>query len=307
MNNWRAHGLLLLAAFIWGSSNVAQQNVLHYLGPITTVGLRCVLASLVILPFVWRSKSELPRIWALGRWPIILTSILFGLSTTLAQTGIGKTSVINASFFINTWTVIMPFCVWLVLGVRPTIMILPAAGLTLLGTCFISGGSLSSLNNGDLLCLLAAFFYTCWAISLSEFVRKFDNAYFISFVQFLIIGFGCSALGLWLEPINLANLQLALPDLLLIGIFSTGVGYVLQAVAQAKTSLCVAAIILSLEAVFGAIAGILLLGETFTPTTLSGAGLIFAGVVLAQFTCEATPIPARKAIANTPITALTLP
>lgn len=303
MHNWRANCLLLIVAFIWGTSNVAQQNVLHYLGPITTVGLRCVLASLVILPFVWRSKTEVSCIWASGKWLIILTSILFGLGTTLTQIGIGQTSVINASFFINTWTVMMPFCVWVALGVRPTFMILPAAGLTLLGTCLMSGGTLSALNSGDLFCLLAALVYTFWAICLSEFMRKFGNAYLISLAQFLIIGFVCSALGLWLEPISFVALKLAMPDLMLIGIFSTGVGFVLQAVAQAKTSLCVAAIILSLEAVFGAIAGVFLLGEAFTSTSLSGAVLIFAGVVLAQLTSEGAPSPARDAGSSKPFTA----
>ena len=305
MTNWRSHALLLLAAFIWGSSNVAQQNVLHYLGPITTVGLRCVLASIVVLPFIWRCKTEIPRVWASDKWLIIYTSLLFGLGTTLAQIGIGKTSVINASFFINTWTVMMPFCVWIALGTRPTLMILPAAGLTLLGTCLMCGGTFSALNSGDMLCLLAALVYTGWAICLSEFVRKFGHAFLISMAQFVITGLVCTILGLWFEPIGFASLQDALPDLLLVGIFSTGVGYILQAIAQAKTSLSVAAVILSLEAVFGGLAAILLLGEGFTSTTLVGTALIFAGVVLAQLTCETEMSPTQKPIAKASLRALT--
>lgn len=305
MTNWRSHAVLLIAAFLWGSSNVAQQNVLQYLGPITTVGLRCLLASIVVLPFVWRYKTEVPQAWARGKWLILSTSILFGLGTTLAQIGIGKTTVINASFFINTWTVMMPFCVWIALGIRPTLMILPASGLTLFGTCLMSGGTFSTLSSGDILCLIAAFVFTAWAICLSEFVRKFGNAFFILIAQFLITGIVCTVIGLWSEPIGFSALQAALPDLLLLGIFSTGIGYILQAIAQARTSLSVAAIILSFEAVFGALAAIFLLGEGFTTTTMFGAALIFSGVVLAQLTCEVESPLEQKPKVKTPIMAST--
>ena len=121
---------------------------------------------------------------------------------------------------------------------------------------------------------------------MSEFVRKFHNPLLITLAQFVVTGFICTVLGFLYEPISFAGLVAALPDLLLLGVFSTGLGYILQAIAQSKTSLSAATIILSLEAVFGAVAGVLLLDEVVSPLKLFGALLILAGVMVVQFASE---------------------
>jgi drug/metabolite transporter (DMT)-like permease len=292
MMNWRSHSLLLLASFIWGFSNVSQQNILQFLGPVTTVGFRCLLASIVVLPFVWNSKTSITRIRRSGKLLAVVTAVCFGLGVCLAQIGIGYTTVINTSFFINTWTVITPICVWILQRVKPAKFTLPAAGITLAGTFLMAGGTLDALTIGDVLCLLAAFVYSIWAVCLTEFVRKFEGALLISLFQFLVTGVLCLILGLMTEPFNWQIVPNAIPDLLILGVLSTGFGYVLQAVAQTKVSASVSAVILSMEAIFGAMGGILFLGENFTTLSFLGAALIFGGVVLVQTTCEAE-LPSR--------------
>lgn len=293
MMNWRSHSLLLLASFIWGFSNVSQQNILNFLGPITTVGLRCLLASIVVLPFAWNAKKSITRIQHSGKLLAVVTAVSFGLAVCLAQIGIGYTTVINTSFFINTWTVITPICIWILQRAKPAKFTLSAASITLVGTFLMTGGTLSALTIGDVLCLLAAFVYSIWAICLTEFVRKFDGALLISLFQFLVTGAACLILGLLTEPFDWQTLPNAVPDLLILGVLSTGFGYVLQAVAQTKVSASVSAVILSMEAIFGAMGGIMFLGENFTTLSLLGAALIFAGVILVQTTCEAE-LPSRQ-------------
>jgi drug/metabolite transporter (DMT)-like permease len=293
MLNWRSHSLLLLAAFVWGTSNVAQQDVLKYVGPITTVGLRCLLASIVVLPFVWGTKQRLPAILSNGKLLAFVTALTFCVGVCLAQIGIGYTTVINTSFFINTWTIMTPICVWVLQRVRPAKSTLPAALLALSGTFFMAGGRLDSLNIGDLLCLLAAFVYSMWAVCLTEFVRTFQGPFLISFFQFLFSGTVCLILGLINEPFNLQLFPEAIPDLIVLGVFSTGLGYALQAIAQAKVSASTSAVILSMEAIFGAIGAVLLLGESFSTMTFFGATLIFGAVVLVQIPGFET-VPTRK-------------
>ena len=295
MMNWRSHSFLFLAAFIWGFSNVSQQNILHYLGPITTVGFRCFLASIVVLPFAWGAKRQLPLIMFSGKWLAILTASTFALGVGFAQIGIGYTSVINTSFFINTWTVMTPICAFVLQGIIPAKITLPAACMTLAGTFLMTGGTLDAMTVGDILCILSAFFYSIWAISLTAFVRKYQAAFLISLFQFGFTAVICTVVGLLTEPFSIAAFQNAIPDLLVLGVLSTGVGYVLQAVAQAKVSASVSAVVLSMEAIFGAIGAIIFLGESFTTLTFLGAALIFGGVVLVQMTCNSEPVKKQDA------------
>ena len=290
MMNWRSYGLLLLTSLIWGISNVPQKNVLQFIGPLTAVGLRCLLASIVVLPFAWKAKQNFSQIRSSGKFLAFATALSFALALTLTQIGIGHTSVINTSFFINTWTVMTPICVWVLKGVRPARFLIPAAALSLAGTFLMAGGTLDAMTIGDVLCLLAAFVYSVWAICLNEFVRRFDGALFISLFQFAVAGGLCLAIGFIYEPFNLQNIYNAAPDLLILGVFSTGLGYVLQAIAQAKVTSSVSAVILSMEAIFGAIGGILFLDESFTTLSFFGAAMIFGGVILVQLTCGAEQV-----------------
>jgi drug/metabolite transporter (DMT)-like permease len=297
MLNWRSHSLLLLAAFVWGISNVSQQDVLKYIGPFTTVGLRCLLASIVILPFVWGTKHHLPAIFRSGKLLAFVTALTFCVAVCLAQVGIGFTTVINTSFFINTWTIMTPVCVWVLQRVRPAKFTVPAGALALAGTFFMAGGKFDSLNIGDVLCLLAAFVYSMWAVCLTEFVRKFGAPFLISFFQFAFSGIVCLVFGLVNEPFDLQLFPEAIPDLIILGVFSTGLGYVLQAIAQAKVSASTGAVILSMEAIFGALGGVLILDESFTIMTFIGAALIFGAVVLVQITgFEAVPMRQKKVL-----------
>jgi drug/metabolite transporter (DMT)-like permease len=282
MVNWRSHCLLLLAAFVWGMSNVSQQNVLQYVGPITTVGFRCLLASIVILPFVWEAKQHLPAVLRSGKLLAFVTALTFCVAVCLAQIGIGFTTVINTSFFINTWTIMTPLCVWILQGVKPAKFTLAAACLTVAGTFLMAGGKLDSLTIGDVLCMMAAFVYSMWAVCLTEFVRRFESPFLISFFQFLLTGVMCSVFGIINEPFNLQSFPDAIPDLIILGVFSTGLGYALQAVAQTKVSASTGAIILSMEAIFGALGAVMILGESFSTLTFMGAALIFSAVVLVQ-------------------------
>jgi drug/metabolite transporter (DMT)-like permease len=299
MLNWRSHSLLLMAAFVWGVSNVSQQDVLKFIGPITTVGFRCLLASIVILPFVWGTKQHFPNILRSGKLLAFVTALTFCVAVCLAQMGIGYTTVINTSFFINTWTIMTPICVWILQRVRPAKFTLAAASLAIAGTFLMSGGRLDALTIGDVLCILAAFVYSMWAICLTEFVGKFESPFLISFFQFSFSGVVCLIFGLINEPFNLQLFPEAIPDLIILGVFSTGLGYVLQAIAQAKVSASTGAVILSMEAIFGALGGILILGESFTTLTLLGAALIFGAVVLVQFPgFEKFASKSKKILAN---------
>lgn len=282
----QANKLLLLAAFLWGSGNVAQQTILENIGPFLAVGLRCLIAGLVILPFLLKAGPRNGAFDIASKKLGLLTVLAFAAAVTFQQIGFGHTSVTNGGFIVNTTTVITPLIARMLLLQRPAPVVWPAALLSLTGAGLMSGGSLIGFNIGDLFCLASAVFFSLWMIFLGEFVSRFGNAVLLTLAQFLVSGIICLGISFVFEPIHSQNLSAALPELFMLGVLSTGAAYLLQSVAQKYTSASEAAVITSGEAFFGAAGAFLLLGEA--PSTLGGIGatLIFSGILLVQIPRE---------------------
>lgn len=198
------------------------------------------------------------------------------------QLAYGGTSVINASFLINTATIMTPVVAWLVTGARPAAIIWVAAILTLAGVRLMGGEDLRELGWGDALCFLSAGFYAVWAVYLGKFVQSSGSPGVVTVLQFLAAAGVCLFAGLVFEPIELNGLREAAPELFVLGVLSTGLGYLLQAIAQQYTAASTAAIIVSGEAVFGALGGFLLLGETLPLSACIGIALLGAAIVIVQ-------------------------
>lgn len=280
MRRAQANGLLLLAALLWGAGNVAQKTVLEDIGPFTAVGLRCLIAALVLAPF-FAPAIAIPKAGEIKCAAMVIAT--FAVAVTLYQMASGLTTVTNTGFLVNTSTVITPIAAWLLLRLRTGYMVWPAAGLTLLGAFMMSGEIFVRLNPGDALAIAAAFFYSLWMIYLGQFVTRHGHAGLITLAQFVLTGLACLAIGLNFEPVSIAGLRAAVPELLMLGVVSTGMGYLLQAIAQGYTSASEAAVIVSGEAIFGALCAFILLGETLNNYGLIGAALIIGGIVTMQF------------------------
>jgi drug/metabolite transporter (DMT)-like permease len=270
---------MILAAILWGLGNVAQQTVLEHVGPFTAVTLRCLIAVVTLL-LMLGFRTQCLAIKA--RRPALYSALSFAAAVTLSQLGYGQTTVTNAGFFINTTTVITPILAWIFLMQRPHMIVWLAAVLILVGAIFMSGGSLQGLKLGDLLCLASAVCYSFWMIFLAAFARQSGDAARMALVQFTITALICLPLALAFEQVSPTSLVSAIPELLFLGLFSTAGAYYLQIVALKHTSASEAAVIGSGEAVIGAVAAYLLLGEIMTGTSAMGAGLILAGIVMVQ-------------------------
>jgi drug/metabolite transporter (DMT)-like permease len=104
----------------------------------------------------------------------------------------------------------------------------------------------------------------------------------LAFTQFTV----CSGLSLvtavGFETITTAGIVGAALPILYGGGLSVGVAYTLQVIAQKNAHPAHAAILLSLEAVFAAIGGWIVLGETLTGRGVLGCSLMLAGMLLSQ-------------------------
>lgn len=289
MSTWHANVLLLLAALFWGAGNVAQKTVLEDLGPLTTIGLRCLTGAVIIVPLLLRERGT-PGAVARSAWRgVLVAAALFTAAVASQQFAFSATSVTNGSFIIATTTVITPLVAWLLLRERPGLVLWPTAGLTLLGVFLLGGGAFGALAWGDLVALGSAFVYSVWIVQLGRLVAETRRPAAITLLQFMLAGSLALGLGLALEPLDRAALLRALPELVVLGVFSTGLAYVFQALAQRRTPAAVAAIIMSAECVFGALGGHLVLGERMTAMAGVGASLILLAVLLVQTNPASAP------------------
>jgi len=301
MTRIQANLLLLLAAAIWGGGFVAQSTAMKAIGPFWFIGLRFVIAAVAVLPFMLfearkaRVKTA-PRHLKL----YLLTGLaLFGGAAT-QQIGLQTTTVTNSSFITGLYVVIVPLIAVVFLRRSPHWIIWPGAIMAVSGIYMLSGGQLSALTTGDLLTVACAVFWagqiTLAGITVSETGRPLT----LSTAQFAVTGACALVVAIVAEPISWAAVWAAAPEILYVGIFSSGVAFSLQVIGQRYTTSSQAAIFLSSEALFGASLGALLLGETMPPLGYAGCALMFTAMLLVEVVPEITRRRASERLKPSP-------
>lgn len=286
MTRFRADLLLLVAAVIWGTAFVAQQTGMRDVGPFVFTGVRFLLGALVVAPFAWWEWRRLVRA---GRAPDrraigggVALGVLLFLGAILQQIGIAGTTVSNAGFLTALYVPLVPLIASLVLRERVHWAVWPGGLGCVVGTYLLGGGSLSALVAGDYWILVSVLFWACHVLLVGRVADRLGTAMGAACLQFLVCGLLGTLAGSVVEVVDLAAIERALPSIAYAGVLSAGVGFTLQVVAQRHTPPADAAILLSSEVLFAALAARLLLGEQLTAVQLTGGMLIFAAVLAVQ-------------------------
>lgn len=275
---------MLLAALIWGAAFVAQKSAMDQLGPFTFSGTRFLLSIFVILPFVLKEmrQSAGTAIASRDKWLIAIIGLVFFAGVNLQQMGIAGTNITNAGFLTSLYVVFVPFMSLFVFRKKPRMIVWLAAPLCLLGVWLLGDASLSRLSAGDLLVILCAFFFALHVVLVGVVMLRVPRPLTLAATQYAV----CAALSLLaavaFEDISLEAMTAALPALLYAGIISGGIAYTLQIVAQQYTPASDAAIILSAEALFAALFGVFLMGDSLTPLAWTGCGVIMVAILLVE-------------------------
>ncbi|TCO80465.1 threonine/homoserine efflux transporter RhtA [Plasticicumulans lactativorans] len=281
---FRADLLLLITAAIWGSAFVAQRLGMNAVGPMLYTGLRFTLGALAILPLALLLKEGRPPRRPLSRRGLYLAGatagVLLFLGASLQQVGLLYTSVANAGFITGLYVVLVPL-IGLLLGQRPHAGIWLGAGLAITGLYLLSVGDGFTIASGDALQLIGAVFWALHVLLLDAVARR-THAVRLACLQFATCALLSMIAAVLFETIDLAAIRVAAPAIAYGGLLSVGLAYTLQVVAQKDAIASHAAIILSMEAVFAALAGWLVLGETLTVRALAGCTLMLAGMLAAQ-------------------------
>jgi drug/metabolite transporter (DMT)-like permease len=302
---FKAEALLLLAALIWGFAFVAQRIGMDHVGPFTYNGVRFLLGALSLTPLLWLGRRSRPLIRPGGERLTWVGSLLAGLilfaGASLQQVGIVHTTAGKAGFITGLYVVVVPL-LGLLWGHRTPWGTWIGALLAVAGLYLLTMNDRLTLTEGDGLVLIGAFFWAGHVLVIGWLAGRHIEPVLLACLQFIICGVLSLAVAVASEPITLNGLQGAAWPILYGGLLSVGVAYTLQVVAQRDAPPAHAAIILSLETVFAALGGWLLLNETLAGQGLMGCGLMFAGMLLSQLVLgKAAPPPTEPAIVAAPL------
>ncbi|MGE4421612.1 MAG: DMT family transporter [Pseudodesulfovibrio sp.] len=294
----RADILLFVTAAIWGLAFVAQRVGMEHVGPLTFNGIRFALGALALVPLILAlEKRREPGNLGADKKRMLIGGGLLGIAlfvgATLQQIGLAGPQLAGfgleastagkAGFITGLYVVLVPIF-GLLLAQRPGWGTWVGAALAVVGMYLLSVTSNLTISFGDLLVFIGAFFWAGHVLLVGKLSPGLDgvDAIKLSTIQFA----ACAVLSLIgavaTEEITLTGVVGAAPAIAYGGLMSVGVAYTLQVVAQRDAQPAHAAIILSLESVFAAIGGWLMLGEVLSTRGLIGCGLMLSGMVLSQ-------------------------
>jgi drug/metabolite transporter (DMT)-like permease len=205
--------------------------------------------------------------------------VLF-LGASLQQMGLVYTTAGNAGFITGLYVIIVPI-LGIFLGAHTHAGTWLGAVLAALGLYFLSVTTELTIAYGDLLVLVGALFWAVHVHIVDRFAGRMEASRLALF-QYLACAGLSLFVGLVIETTTLAGLWAATLPILYGGILSVGVAYTLQIVGQRHAHPAHAAILLSLESVFAALGGWLVLGEVMSLRGLLGCGLMLGGMLISQ-------------------------
>lgn len=276
--------ILLLAALIWGLAFVAQKVAADTIGSLAFNGIRFLLGSLSLVPVWLIMERKVLRKIAPRR--ILLPGFLCGtvlfIAATLQQYGVLLTDTTGKSGFITgLYTVLVPIAGVVFFHRKQRSGTWIAAGLAVVGLFLLCMSDRITPTLGDALLFSGTLFWTAHIILIDRLDDKIPRLCFCS-IQFFVCG-SFSLIGSFLfETVTWHAISATLIPILYGGILSVGVAYTLQVVGQRNCNPALASIVLSLESVFGALGGIVILDDTMKPRGWIGCVLIFLSILIAQ-------------------------
>lgn len=269
---------LFFTTIIWGSSFVVMKNTVDILPVFFLLAVRFSIAFAILgVVFAKRLKGIDKKYILHGS--IIGLWLFLGYATQTI--GITETTPGKNAFLSAIGCVIVPFLFWLTDKVKPDIYNILAALLCISGIGFVSISSNFTINRGDLITMICGFFFAAHIVSVKRFSKGRDPI-ILTIIQFAV----CSILSLVTHLIAETKITSIAPDLmgevLYLSIVCTAIALLLQTIGQKYTAPTSAAIILSLESVFGVIFSIILYEEVLTPRLIIGFVFIFLSIIISE-------------------------
>ena len=292
MNSRLSDALLLTVAVIWGTGFVAQRLGAEHLGPMTFTGARFILGAMVVAPIAFL-RTPGPDVRRSPWGPGLIAGTVLFLGALLQQVGLETTTAGNGGFITGLYIVFVPIF-GLLLGTKTHRNTWLGMLLAVVGLYFLSVTAQFEVNPGDIWVFGCALVWAAHVLVIDHGTNHADPLR-LAAVQFMT----CAVLGsaaavifeadqIWVvhegvRALDTASFSAASGAIAYSGFISVGIAFTLQVVAQKHAPPAHAAILMSFEAVFALFAGIIFLNEGVTMRQGLGATIMFAGIILSQF------------------------
>ena len=280
------NGWLLFIAIIWGFGFVPQKLGMDYLEPGAFNAWRFALGALTLLPIIAFASGRLSSEQSdqSSRSTIKLGALLGGLlflGALMQQLALLHTSVANVAFITGLYVIIVP-AISFFFGVRYAAIVWLGGITAIVGLYLMTGGAQSPSLKGDAIALVGAVMWALHILALSHKAGAHPQIK-LSGYQFGFCALYSVMFSLVFESALIPKEAMGYVWPLLNGVVVVGIAYTLQVVVMDKADPFAASVILSLEAVFGALAGYWVFDESFTAAALVGAVLMLVGCLMAQW------------------------
>lgn len=273
---------------LWGFAFVAQRAGMEYIGPFSFNAVRFAIGSISLIPlliFNKKRKFQNESIFPKGKrkviiWAGVIAGIVLFTGASLQQIGIVYTTAGKAGFITGLYLILTPL-IGIFFKHKSKSLTWVSAIIAAVGLYLLSVNEKFILEKGDALVFISAIFWALHVIVIDILIKKVDPIK-IAFLQFAVCSLLSFGVSFTFEVITFQKIYNALTPILYGGLISVGVAYTLQVVAQQYAPPSHAAIILSLESVFGLLGGWMILGETIAIRGLIGCSLMLTGMILSQ-------------------------
>ena len=275
--------ILLLTAFVWGSSFVAQSVGMESVEAFTFNGIRTLMGAAVLLPIILlRDKKatrgmdevKLAAHRAMDRKTLrygVLLGLVLCTASNLQQFAFYDSTSGKIAFITSFYMFFVPLLTWICVAVG------------VLGLFFlcIDPSSSTGINRGDFFALCCSVVYAVHILMVERFAPDVDGIK-LSFVQFTVSGIISCILMFVFETPRMSAILSAMIPLLYSGVMSCGFAFTFQIIGQKYTEATIASLIMCMESVFGVLGGAVLLHEVLTGREVLGCVVMFTAIIVAQ-------------------------
>jgi len=281
-------------SFIWGTAFIAQDMGMDYIGPFSFTAGRMLLGFIALVPFFLIFEFRKIKVKKLPVKIILIYLIFLGFllcgGNALQQYSLLYTDVANSAIFTIFYVLIVPAISYFLFSKQIHWSVWPSVFVCIIGGFLLTETSNVTVRLGDTLVLLGAFFWALHIVYLSKFLKLFNFPIAITMGACLFGSIITFIPSLVFENITLGNLLLEKNELLYAGVLSSGIAFLLQAFSQQNLSPAPVAIIFSLEGVFAAIFGWIILSQYLSDLKIFGIVLVLVAVIFSQL----APIYGKK-------------
>jgi drug/metabolite transporter (DMT)-like permease len=270
--------ILLLVALLWGTTFVGGKYALNYFTPLYIIAIRFIMAFTMMAIGFRKELMTLTRKDIKGG-AIVGTVLFIAFATQLVA--LQYTAAGKQAFLAGTYVVMVPFISWWLHKKRPDTSSFVGAFICFMGIGLLTLNDSLSIGFGDSLTLFSSMFFAGHIISNGYFVDDIGPVK-LTIVQFGTVALLSTVAALIFEPFPTDVAAKGIYAVIYLGVLCTGVAYFLQTIGQKYALSTHTAIILSLEAVFGSVLALFILGEVFTFKMVLGCASILAAILIIE-------------------------